>query len=262
MGKLNGKTALVTGAGRGIGKGCALSLAAQGADIVLNDRPGSPDLEAAAKEIRALGQQCWPVEGDAFSRAGCEKIVATALEEASQIDILISNPAVNRRIDFLDYDPEVFEKTIAGTLTGGFHMSQLVARHLVARKAGGKIVFISSVHGDLPFARAVAYNAAKAGLNHMMHTIAVELIRNKINVNAIAPGWIDTPGEREAFPEETVDAGGEVIPWGRLGLPEDIGKAALFLCSDDSDYITGQVITVDGGISLGFYEATNLPTND
>ena len=202
------------------------------------------------------------MEGDAFSRSGCEEIVSTALGLTPEIDILVSNPAFSRRNEFLDYDPEIFDKTLAGTLAGGFHMSQLVARHLVERGGGGKIVFISSVHGKLPFARAVAYNAAKAGLNHLMQTVAVELVRHRINVNAIAPGWIDTPGERETLSDKTVDSGGSAIPWGRLGVPGDIGRAALFLCCDDSDYITGQVITVDGGISLRPYEANQLPTND
>lgn len=248
--KLAGKIALVTGAGRGIGLGCALALAEAGADIVLNDRPGSPDLAAAAAEIRALGRICWPLEADIFDRSGCEGLVAAALAAAGRVDLLVSNPAFSRRGDFLDYDPQLFDRTLQGSLTSGFHMSQLVGRHFVERGGGGKIVFISSVHGGIPFPRAVAYNAAKAGLEHMMRTIAGELIRHRVNVNAIAPGWIDTPGEHEVFGDAVMSGAGEGIPWGRLGLPADIGKAAAFLCSDDSDYITGEVLTVDGGIRL------------
>lgn len=251
--KLLGKTALVTGAGRGIGKGCALALAEAGADIVLNDRPGSPDLQSAAEEIRALGRRCWPVEADIFGRAGCESLAAAALAEAGRLDILVSNPAFSRRADFLDLDPEVFEKTIQGSLTSGFHMSQLVGRHFVERGGGGKIVFISSVHGVAPFPRAAAYNAAKAGLDHLMRTLAGELVSHRVNVNAIAPGWIDTPGEREVFGAGAIEDGGREIPWGRLGLPSDIGKAAVYLCSDDADYVTGEVLTVDGGIRLKGY---------
>lgn len=258
--RLSGKIALVTGAGRGIGKGCALALAAEGADIVLNDRPGSPDLDETAAEIRALGRRCWPVGADIFDRAGCEGLVETALAEAGRIDLLVSNPAFSRRGDFLDYDPELFDLTLKGSLTSGFHMAQFVGRHFVGRGGGGKIVFVSSVHGTLPFPRAVAYNAAKAGLEHMMRTIAVELIRHRVNVNAVAPGWIDTPGEREVFGDGVVDAAGGGIPWGRLGLPADIGKAAAFLCSDDADYITGEVLTVDGGIRLKGYLDHQAPT--
>src|SRR5690606_33442946 len=149
--KLSGKIALITGAGRGIGKGCALALAEAGADIILNDRPGSPDIHASAEEIRALGRRCRALESDIFSRGGCESLVAAALAEAGQIDILISNPAFSRRDDFLDFDPDLFDRTLQGALASGFHMSQLVGRHMVGRGGGGKIIFISSVHGEMPF---------------------------------------------------------------------------------------------------------------
>jgi glucose 1-dehydrogenase len=243
---LSNQTALVTGGGRGIGRGCALELARCGADILLNDRPGSDDLTATADEIRALGRTCHVLEADIFSRAGCEQLVTAALQAAGRIDLLISNPAFSRRCAFLDYDPEVFEQTIAGTLTSGFHISQLVARHMVERGGGGRMLFISSVHAQMPQANSVAYNAAKAGLNHMMRTIAVELSPHRINVNAIEPGWIDTPGERATFSEEVILREGEKLPWRRLGQPEEIGRAAAFLCSADADYITGVVLPVDG----------------
>ncbi|MGE0375865.1 MAG: SDR family NAD(P)-dependent oxidoreductase, partial [Planctomycetaceae bacterium] len=180
--------------------------------------------------------------------SGCEQLVAAALQQAGRIDILISNPAFSRRFLFLDYLPESFEDTIRATLTSGFHMSQLVARHMVERGGGGggKIVFISSVQAEMPIAESVAYGAAKAGLNHMMRTIAVELSQHRINVNAIEPGWIDTPGEHETFAEEMFTSEGPRLPWGRLGLPADIGKAATFLASDAADYITGSVLAVDG----------------
>src|SRR5919197_1595456 len=133
--KLLGKKALVTGAARGIGRGCALELA------------------------RA---------GGAFSpRPSCEGVVAAALAALGRIDILVSNPAFSRRAPFLEYDPATFTRVLEGTLAGGFHMSQLVARHMVERGGGGKIVFISSVHARIPFGRSVAYNAGKSGLNHM-----------------------------------------------------------------------------------------------
>lgn len=257
--KLAGKIALVTGAGRGIGRGCALELARAGADVVVNDRPGSPDVAATAEEIRALGRRAWPVEADVFHRAGCEALVSQALAAGGRIDTLISNPALNVRADFLELDPALFEKIVQGTLAGGFHMSQLVARHMVARRGkehgggdkptanGGKIIFISSIHDSMPYARSVAYNAAKAGLTHMATSIAVELCRHRINVNTIEPGWIDTPGERATFGEEQLRERGGTLPWGRLGQPEDIGRAAAFLASDDADYITGAVLRVDGG---------------
>ena len=243
---LSGKVALITGAGRGIGKGCALQLARRGADVVINDRPGSLDLEATAAEIRALGRICHAIEADVFSRSGCEQFVTAALEAVKRIDILISNPAYSRRCAFLDYPPEEFERTINGTLISGFHMSQLVARHMVTRGGGGKIVFISSVQAEMPISLCAPYGAAKAGLNHMMRSIAVELAPHRINVNAIEPGWIDTPGEHVTFSDEKIANEGQRLPWGRLGLPEDIGHAAAFLVSDEADYITGTVLPVDG----------------
>jgi glucose 1-dehydrogenase len=248
--KLNGRRALVTGAARGIGRGCALELARAGADVAINDRERTDAAEAVVAEIAALGRQAMLVEGDAFEHASCQAIGGRALEAFGRLDILISNPAYSRRADFLDYPPETFQKVLQGTLFGGFCMSQLVARHMVERGGGGKIVFISSVHARKPFARSVAYDAAKAGLSHMTGTIAAELLRYRINVNAIEPGWIDTPGEHETFGEERIREAGPTLPWGRLGRPEDIGKAAVFLASDDADYITGTALLVDGGFVL------------
>ena len=255
---LSGKIAIVTGAGRGIGKGCALELAKAGADLIINDRSESPDLAQTAGEIRALGRTCHAIAEDVFSRTGCERFIANAIKAAGHVDILVSNPAFSRRGAFLDYDPVLFEKTIEGTLTSGFHMSQLVARHMVKRAKGGKIVFISSVQAEMPISMCVAYGAAKAGLNHMMRAIAVELTPHRINVNAIEPGWIDTPGEHVTFSQEVIEEQGRKLPWGRLGLPEDIGKAATFLCSDDADYITGAVLPVDGCFRFKDCSASNI----
>jgi glucose 1-dehydrogenase len=248
--KLLGKKALVTGAARGIGRGCALELARAGADVAVNDRERGPHLEAVAAEIRALGRQAVLVEGDVFARHSCERVVARALEALGRIDILVSNPAYGVRAPFLEYDTELFEKVLKGTLFGGFHMSQLVGRHMVARGGGGKIVFVSSVHARVPYAHSVPYNAAKAGLNQMAFTIAAELLPHRINVNVIEPGWIDTPGEREEFGDAALVQAAPQLPWGRLGTPEDIGKAAAFLASDDADYITGTALLVDGGFWL------------
>jgi glucose 1-dehydrogenase len=247
--RLHGRKALVTGAGRGIGKGCALELARAGAEVAVNDLVGASAEEVAA-EIRALGAQAWAVPGDVFARASCGQVAADALQALGRIDILVSNPAFSRRAPFLEYDPVLFERVLQGTLTSGFHMSQLVARHMVERGGGGKIVFIASVHASMPYARSVAYNAGKAGLVHMMKTIALELTTHRINVNAIEPGWIDTPGEHETFGSAAIASEGAKLPWGRLGRPEDIGKAAVFLCSDDADYITGASLVVDGGFLL------------
>lgn len=248
--RLAGKKALVTGAARGIGLGCALELAKAGADVAINDRASSPNGELAVAEIQRLGRNAYLIPGDVFDRSGCESVVEEALQALGTIDILVSNPAFGRRTPFLEYDPEIFDKSLRGTLYGGFHMSQLVARHMVARGGRGKIIFISSVHSRIPFARSVAYNAGKSGLNHMAFTIAAELLPHRINVNVIEPGWIDTPGEHEAFGTAAIAEAAPSLPWGRLGTPADIGKAAAFLASDDADYITGTSLVVDGGFCL------------
>lgn len=248
--KLKDKIAIVTGGARGIGLGCALELAREGASLALVDRPGSQELAAAADTIRAAGAACVTVEADTFSREGCVTAVAAACQHFGTIDILVSVPAYNQRANFLDYDPEVFEGILKSCLLGSFHMGQLVARHFVEKAKPGKIIFISSVLARIPNARCVAYSAAKAGLNTMMQTMAVELFEHHINVNVIEPGWIDTPGERLHYNEETIAAEGRKLPWGRLGSPEDIGKAAAYLASPDSDYVTGTLLPVDGGYRL------------
>jgi glucose 1-dehydrogenase len=248
--KLLGKTALVTGAARGIGRGCALELARAGANVAVNDRTYTPQADTTIAEIRQLGRHAVFVEGNVFHRPSCELVVDQAIGELGQLDIFVSNPALQRRANFLDYDPDTFASVIEGTLTGGFHMSQLVARHMIKHLGGGKIIFISSCHVHIPYARSVAYNAGKGGLNQMAFTIAAELYPYRINVNVIEPGWIDTPGEHEAFGDDLMAKAGTALPWGRFGTPEDIGKAAVFLASDDADYITGAALRVDGGILL------------
>lgn len=248
--KLKDKIAIVTGAARGIGYGCALELAREGASIVLVDKPGSAELADAAEKIRETGASVLSVEADTFSRTGCDVAVGAALAHFGDIDMLVSVPAYNRRASFLDYDGEVFEGILKSALLGGFHMSQIVCRHFVSKKKPGKVVFISSVLARVPNARCVAYSAAKSALNSMMQTMAVELFEHHINVNVIEPGWIDTPGEREHYDDATIAAEARKLPWGRLGTPEDIGAAAAFLCSDQADYITGTILPVDGGYRL------------
>ncbi len=244
---LDGKTALVTGAGQGIGQGCALALAKAGATLVLNDRPGSEELATTAEQIRAQGGTCYTVEGNVFCGDARERLVAAAIESAGAIDILVSNPALNIRRPFLDFELRDFENIVAGTLVSAFHMSQLVARRMVNAGCGGKIVFVSSVHAEMPIANNVAYGASKAGLNHLAATISVELAPHRINVNTIEPGWIDTPGERAMSSDDVIEREGKKLPWKRMGVVGDIGDAVVFLVSDAADYITGTTIPVDGG---------------
>lgn len=248
--KLAGRTALVTGAARGIGRGCAVELARAGADVIINDRERSTAAESVLAEVRQMGRRAEIVDGDVFDRSACELVVEQAIQAFGRLDIVISNPAYSQRAAFLDYSPDAFQRVLQGTLVSGFHVSQLVARHMVAGGGRGKIIFISSVHALVPYTLSVAYNAAKAGLNHMAATIAAELLPHRINVNVIEPGWIDTPGEHAAFGDEFINQNAPRLPWGRIGEPADIGKAAVFLASDDADYVTGTTLVVDGGYVL------------
>ena len=142
------------------------------------------------------------------------------------------------------------ERTFDVTLWGTFHAAQAGARQLAKQGQGGAILFITSVLATMPIPTSLPYNTVKAGLNHMARTMANELLNHRIRVNAIEPGWIDTPGERQFTTDEEIAEAGPNLPWGRLGQPEDIGRAATFLCSDAADYITGTVLRVDGGFSL------------
>ncbi|UUO04534.1 SDR family oxidoreductase [Blastopirellula sp. J2-11] len=244
--RLKDQTIIVTAAGRGIGKGCAIELAREGAALIINDRPGGKDLQSTVQELRDSGASVIGVEADVFTRAGCEALLRQAVEQSGPIHGLVSCPAFQTVASFLQLPPEDFEKVVQGTLFSGFHMSQLVAQQMVEQSLLGKIVFVSSVLAQRPMAGKSAYCAAKAGLNHLARTIAVELTSHRINVNVIEPGWIDTPGEREAFSPEFFAEETPKLPWGRLGTPRDIGRAAAFLMSSDADYITGTVLPVDG----------------
>lgn len=256
---LHGKRALVTGAAGGIGWGCAVALARAGADVALNDLPDNPRLAQAVAELAALGRHAVPVPGNVFDRHACERVVRESLQALGGIDILVSNPARSVRGPFLCFPPEQFENVLAGTLTSAFYISQCAARHMVERGGGGKLLFISSVQAEIPYVDCAAYNAAKAGLNHMARTIAAELLPYRINVNVIEPGWIDTPGEQAAFGSDVLAAQAAQLPWGRLGTIEDVGQAAAFLCSPAADYITGAVLLVDGGYSLRFAASRGSP---
>lgn len=248
--KLANRVALVTGASRGIGRGCALELAREGADVVVNYRSHPEEAEAVVAEIRGMGRRAIAYGADVGQRAAVDEMVAAALTELGRIDILVNNAAYSIRKPFLEYTEAEFAEVLQVALWSVFHCSQAVARHMVERGGGGKIIVVSSVHAFIPFPNSLPYNVAKAGINHMAYSIAGELAPHRINANVIEPGWTDTPGERRYYSEEELRAGGQKLPWGRLGEPEEIGKAAAFLASADADYITGACLRVDGGVWL------------
>ncbi len=260
MDRLTGKVALVTGGARGIGKGIALSLAKAGANIMINDLPGSMEADETIAEIEGLGRQArfWPA--DISDRAAVAAMIAGAVAHFGTIDIVAANAALSIREPILEAKWENVQRIIEVAQFGVFHTCQLAAQQMVRQPLNGpsrgKIIITCSVHEEFAFAQSAAYNMAKAAIAHLGRTMAGELAKERINVNIINPGWIDTPGERRYFSEEEITTGGRNIPWGRIGQPEDIGKAAAFLASDDAEYITGAVLRVDGG----FVHGLELPT--
>lgn len=249
-GKLEGKTALITGASRGIGRAIALEFARQGADVVLNYVHHRGEAEAAAEEIRALGRRALIGQADMGDRAQVEALFRSALDAFPRLDVVVANAAFSIRKPLLELSVEDVQRTWAVSLWGVFHTAQLAARRMAAQPEGGNIIVVSSVHSFRPYPGASTYNAAKAAVNQMAATWAVELAQNKIRVNVLEPGWVDTPGERAWHTESQLQTEARSLLLGRLASAAEMARAALFLASDDSSYMTGSVLRVDGGYSL------------
>ncbi len=247
---LSGKVALITGASRGIGRGCAEQMAQCGADVAINYRSHPDEADEVADVVRSLGGRAATFGADVSDRTAVDAMVASAAQQLGRVDIVVANAYYSKRQPFLELDVEGVRRTLDVTLMGAFHVAQAGARQMVQQGGGGSILFISSVLSFMPFATSMPYNAAKAGMNHMANTIAAEMAEHRVRVNVIQPGWTDTPGERQFTTEEQMREGAKNLPWKRLGTAEDLGKAAAFLASDDADYITGATLKVDGGMTL------------
>lgn len=244
---LSGKVALVTGAARGIGKGVALALAKAGADVCVNYRNSGPAAVEAAGVIRALGRRACLAQADVSERAAVERMVAQCTAELGPVDVLVANAVTSVRQNLLATREADLRRAIDVGIVGVFHVLQVVARQMVERETRGAIIYISSPHARLPFKGAIDYNTAKAGGHMLALSAANELMWHGIRVNLIEPGWTDTPGERTWYPDEALYREGKKLPLGRLGSPEDIGQAAVYLASDAAAYVAGSVLTVDGG---------------
>jgi glucose 1-dehydrogenase len=250
MERLKGKVALVTGASRGIGRGSALCLAEEGADVVVNYRTHADEAREVVAAIERMGRRALAIQADVAEREQVQAMFDTALQHFGRLDIAVSNAAFSIRQPILEADWDSAQRTIAVTQFGVFHVCQRAAQQMVAQGQGGKIVIISSMVAQFAYGAPV-YSMAKAAINHLCTTLALEVAKHHINVNVISPGWTDTPGERAFFSEDELRAGGERIPWGRLGTARDIGRAVVFLASDDADYITGANLYIDGGYKVG-----------
>ncbi len=250
---LKGRNALVTGASRGIGKGCAIEMARAGANVAINYFSHADEAEAVADEIRSFGGKALALQGDVSSQQRVEEMVAETAAAFGSLDLFVSNAVYSDRQLMLEADLAGFRRTIDVGMWGAFYGLRAASLQMVKQGKGGSIVVISSPHAVIPIPTAMAYNMAKAAIDHMSRTAAIELAEHRIRVNIVHPGWIDTPGERKFFTEEQLAAGGAKLPWKRLGRPEEIGKSVAFILSDDADYMTGSTITVDGGVSLPWW---------
>ena len=245
--ELTGKVALVTGAAQGIGKAVALLLAQRGADIIVSDI-NLEKAEETSQEITTLGRRAMAFRANVAVVEEVEKMVQAIIERFSQIHILINNAGVARDKLLLRMTEEDWDLVLDVNLKGTFNCTKAVVRFM-SKQRYGKIVNIASVVGEMGNAGQANYSASKAGVIGFTKTIAREFASRGINVNAIAPGYIVTP-MTEALPEKAKEDLKRMIPMDRLGQPEDVAQAALFLVSEASNYITGQVIKVNGGIYM------------
>lgn len=252
-GPLSGKVALITGASSGIGRSSAVQLASAGADIALNYLTMPEGAEAAAEEIRKLGRRVQLYRVDVSDQHAVDAMVADAVAKLGRMDVFVSSAVFSEREPFTTADMAGFRKTIDVSMWGAYYGLRATCARMIEQKQGGSAVIVSSPHAQIAFPNCMAYNMAKAALDQMMRTAATELLPYKIRVNAVYPGWTDTPGERKFFTEEVLKTAASGLPWGRLASADEIARAVLFLAEPGSDYITGTVLHVDGGLFLPWW---------
>jgi glucose 1-dehydrogenase len=248
----------VTGASSGIGAGVARVLGAAGASVVVNYVVNPDAAEAVAAEVRATGAEALAVRADVSREDDVQAMFRRMFDEFGTIDILVNNAGLQKDAPFTEMTLAQWNTVIGVNLTGMFLCAREAAREMIRHgirpevsRAAGKIVCISSVHEAIPWAGHVNYAASKGGVKLFMQSLAQELAPHRIRVNSIAPGAIQTPINREAW--ETPEALASLlrlIPYGRIGQPEDIGRAVAWMASDDADYVHGQTLFVDGGMTL------------
>jgi NAD(P)-dependent dehydrogenase (short-subunit alcohol dehydrogenase family) len=244
---LSGKVAIVTGGSRGIGAGIAKRLAEEGAKVAITSR-GAEQLEKTARAIESAGGTALAIPGDAGSKDDVEAMFARVLDAWGGVDILVNNAGwANPIVHILEMDQEHWDTVIRTNLTSVYLHCHRAANIMVDRGTQGSIINISSFAAQRAHRYMAAYDATKGGMNAMTRTMAIDLAPFKIRVNVVEPGAIHTE-EFEAAGEEAKQRRGQTVPLGRVGYPEDVAGAVAFLASDDASYITGQIVTVDGGM--------------
>ncbi|MDQ2935568.1 MAG: 3-oxoacyl-[acyl-carrier-protein] reductase [Chloroflexota bacterium] len=247
---LGGKVALVTGGSRGLGRGIALALAGQGANLAVNYRDNAEAAEAVAAEAREMGRQASVIQGDTSAgREVCEEIVKGALEAFGKIDILVNNAGITRDNLLMRMDADEWSSVLDTNLSGPFWMTRAVARPMVKARSG-RIINMSSAAGRMGNPGQANYAAAKAGLIGLTKTTARELASRGITCNALAPGLIETD-LTASMPAAMTEAIRSLTPMGYVGSVADVAAAAVYLASDEARYITGQVLGIDGGMVMG-----------
>ncbi len=255
---LQGQTALITGANSGIGEGIARAMASAGARVILNYVAGDEAAGKIVEEIRGSGGAAVAAKADVSSEDQVKAMFESAIGEYGTVDILVSNAGLQRDASFAERSLEQWNTVLAVNLTGAFLCAREAVREFLRRglvpersRASGKIIFISSVHEVIPWADHANYAASKGGIMLLMKSLAQELAPQKIRVNSIGPGAIKTNINRAAWEKPDNEAKLlRLIPYGRAGETGDIGPAAVWLASDEADYVTGITLFVDGGMLL------------
>lgn len=250
---LRGKTAVVTGASLGIGRAAAIALGHAGAHVVVNYRAHESDAEEVVQTIRRAGSQAIKIQADVADQSAVERLIDQSAAHFGSVDIAVSNAAYSDRQPFYEAPMDGFRRTIDVTMWGAFYLLRAATQQMIRHGTGGAIVMVSSPHASIPFPTAMAYNMAKAAIDQMAKTAALEVAKFGIRVNILHPGWIDTPGERKFSTEESLRNAGSFIPLGRLGTTAEIAEAILVLCDPKHGYMTGATLLVDGGISLPWW---------